>query len=442
METTLYVALFLAAFYAYLRKRGVLLGVMTGLLLWTRPDALVAIGAFAVTFLYERTVLKQPAGKKKNVVPRATEPPWLKKTLMTLLTFGVVYFAFNVVLSGSLLPNTYAAKVKYYAGAGKGFPAETFHFFSDGQMVGPIILVAISLAGLVWGMWKRKHAAMLFPAVWTLGLFVAYWIDLLKLYQHGRYLMPVLPALLLMAVDGARILVQLLAEWMHSFRRARTAWVAVIAILGGIALLFCLTTYNAEQAYTEDCRYIAERQVRTGRWIRDHLEKDAAVATHDIGAIAYYSGHRVVDMVGLVSPEMINNIGRLDLLMQFLVRSRVTHVAVLRNWFEIVNVRPLFETDPARPEVMGVFPFDREHLHFTTQDAARLDDAGEFYLAKGDPSTALQAFKRSYSIDPRSARTSFLIGTVARTLGDSVTAKAMFRNTLLLQPDYPGLQAH
>ena len=440
METTLCVALFLASFYAYLRKQGMLLGVTIGLMLWTRPDAVVAIGAFALTLFYERFVLKPAGGKKKTVSPRVSDLSWLKKPLVTVLVLGGCYCAFNAVLSGSVLPNTYAAKVKYYAGAGRGYPAEAFEFFSGGHMVGPIILVAVSLAGLVWGIGKRKRVLLLFPAAWSVGLFLAYWIELPRLYQHGRYIMPMLPALLLLAVDGARILVTLLAQWIHTLRRPRTAQGLVIVLLGGLVMQFVMTTYGAEQSYAEDCRYIMDRQVKTGLWIRDHLPQDAVVATHDIGAIAYYSGRRVVDMVGLVSPEMIKNIGRLDLLMQFLVQSKVTHVAVLRNWFEIVNVRPLFVTDPAHPEIMEVFPFDRAHLHFTTQEATRLNDAGEFYLSKGDASTALQVFKRSYAIDPRSARTTFLIGNALLRLGDSVGARVMIRNTVALQPDYPGLQ--
>jgi len=49
---------------------------------------------------------------------------------------------------------------------------------------------------------------------------------------------------------------------------------------------------------------MAETQVRVGEWIRDTLPADARVATHDVGAIAFVGGRPVVDLVGLVTPEM------------------------------------------------------------------------------------------------------------------------------------------
>ena len=145
-------------------------------------------------------------------------------------------------------------------------------------------------------------------------------------------------------------------------------------------------------------------------------------------------------MVGLVSPGMIKNIGRFDLLMGFLIRNGVTHVAVLRNWFEVVNMNPMYQTDPVHPEVMQVFRFDRVHTHFTAQDATKLNDAGEYYLSGGNVSYAFQLFRQAFALDPQSARSNFLIGKTAFLLGDTNTAKQRFRIVSDLQPDYPGLQ--
>ena len=206
-----------------------------------------------------------------------------------------------------------------------------------------------------------------------------------------------------------------------------------------IAIAFGVEVIKNQKGYADECRYITERQVKTALWIRDQLPLNAVVATHDIGAIAFYSQRRVVDMVGLVSPEMTKNIGRFDLLTQFLVKSKVTHVATLRNWFEIVNEQPLFRTDLAHPEIMEVFPFDPRRAHFTSQEATRLNDAGEYYLSAGNSSLALQLFRRSLSLDPRSARTAYLVGFASWKMGDTVSARAMFRNAFVLQPDYPGL---
>ena len=41
-----------------------------------------------------------------------------------------------------------------------------------------------------------------------------------------------------------------------------------------------------------------------GRWLDMNADRDALVAAPDIGAIGYYSGRRVLDLGGLVTPEI------------------------------------------------------------------------------------------------------------------------------------------
>jgi hypothetical protein len=49
-----------------------------------------------------------------------------------------------------------------------------------------------------------------------------------------------------------------------------------------------------------------ERSLVTwGRWFDRHADRDAVIATPDIGAIGYYSQRRVVDLAGLVTPAMV-----------------------------------------------------------------------------------------------------------------------------------------
>jgi len=45
--------------------------------------------------------------------------------------------------------------------------------------------------------------------------------------------------------------------------------------------------------------------VQWGRWFGEHAPSDAAIATPDIGAIGYFSGLRVVDLAGLVTPQIV-----------------------------------------------------------------------------------------------------------------------------------------
>ncbi len=439
METTLFTALLLVVLYFFYEKKPLPFGICSGLLLWARPDAVILYGVIAISLMYEVKWVKHPVGKKQKTSDPGVQTSWIKKSYPYFLSLITAYAVLNLYLSGSLLPNTYAAKLKYYADGGENFPAEVLAFLTDGHFLIPSMLAAVSLIGIGWKIFKRQSTLLLIPALWSLFLFLAYWKNLPKLYQNGRYLIPLLPTFLLLSMDGLQIILGLAKKQFSVLKVPRTA-----AFVQGMFILllagsFCWKAVEQEKTYAMYCKHISDRQVKTARWIADNISEHAIIATHDIGAIAYYSGRRVVDMVGLVSPAMIDNIGSFNGLMKFLIHSQATHVATLKNWFEIVNVNPLFTTEPGQVEVMGVFPFDPLRTHFTPQDAMRLNDLGERYLASGSFTTAAQIFRQSFQLDPQSARTEYLLAKSALLLGDTAAARRLFDIVLQIQHDYPGI---
>lgn len=441
METMLFVALLLAVLYFYYTKKAVLLGITAGLLLWARPEGMILYAAIVADVVYEIKVVKRPHDKKRREIQPISDFRWIKRAVPYVFIIAVSYFVFNIALSGSFFPNTYAAKLKYYSGSSQDFPGKVLLFLIDGDAYVPAVLALLSILGIAWDVVRRKRNPLLVLFLWSAILFAAYWYDLPKLYQNGRYLMPIIPFFVLFSLDGLRMVFRFLKGIIPRLMRPNAA-----NVLSGVVIVFLVLqsgekAFAEQRTYIDSCRYIMDRQVKTAIWIRDHVPENAVVATHDIGAIGFYSNRRVVDMVGLVSPEMIANIGRFDLLTEFLIKSGVTHIAVLRNWFEIVNMNPLYQTDPAHPEVMQVFRFDRVHTHFTSQDATRLNDAGEYYLSAGNASYAFQLFRQSFMLDPQSARTNFLIGKTALLLGDTDLGKQRFSVAEALQSDYPGLKA-
>jgi Tfp pilus assembly protein PilF len=176
--------------------------------------------------------------------------------------------------------------------------------------------------------------------------------------------------------------------------------------------------------------------VRTARWLRENLPPDAVVATHDIGAIAFYSGKRIVDMVGLVSPEMIENIGSFDKLKRFLVAKKATHLAVLRNWFEVGNQNPIFQTDERQPEIMEVFQFDPARTHFTPQNVGQMTSLAANYLSTGRLQQAGSLLEQALRIDPQSSKAHFYLGSVLLALGNLANAKTEIETALQLHPSY------
>ena len=141
-------------------------------------------------------------------------------------------------------------------------------------------------------------------------------------------------------------------------------------------------------------------------------------------------------MVGLVSPEMIDNIGNLDKLRQYLVRKKVTHLALLRNWFEVVNENPLFQTDESSPEIMEVFPFDPARAHFTPQLAGRMSGAAASELSAGNLVEAGRLLTNSLEIDPQSSRSHLLLGRAFYLAGNLKRASEEVQTALRLHPQY------
>jgi arabinofuranosyltransferase len=93
---------------------------------------------------------------------------------------------------------------------------------------------------------------------------------------------------------------------------------------------------------------INEMQVATGKWIDQNLPKDALIATNDIGAIAYFSDRRVIDTVGLISPQVLDDIRRGvskdDAVYALFEKERPDYAVLFPSWYpELVKRRPLFE---------------------------------------------------------------------------------------------------
>lgn len=437
METTLFIALLLASLYYYQRKQAALLGVMSGLLLWTRPEAIIFFIAVVLDLVYEQFWLSPKTTKKKNIAPEKPSMSWLRRSVIIAAALAIVYFGLHLFLSGSMLPNTFAAKLKYYGGGvARNFPLEVFHYLTDGHMLAVAILCALGIATVILRALRRLPQTMVIPLAFSVGMVLAYWMKLPYLYQEGRYLMPVIPFVLLLALAGVEWVVALGAKAFT--RKSKESF--VIFASGSLALLlalqFALASWDKRSDYAQMCKYISDRQVRTARWLNEHTPENAIIGTHDIGAIGFYSGRKIADMVGLVSPDAIEGIGSLDKLNQFLLKHNVTHLAVLRNWFEVVNQNPIFKTDERRPEIMEVFEFKRERTHLTPQSVSGATGAAAQYLYQGQFGIAEEILRKALALDPRNSKLHHLLATLFMATNRLDEAAGGFGEALKLHPEF------
>ena len=59
------------------------------------------------------------------------------------------------------------------------------------------------------------------------------------------------------------------------------------------------------RSYAQDVELIEGEMVVTARWVAENLPEDALIAAHDIGALGYYDDHELIDLAGLISPEVV-----------------------------------------------------------------------------------------------------------------------------------------
>ncbi len=433
METTMFIAGLLAAWYYYLRKDTLGFGIASGLLLWVRPEGLLFLVVLLLDAAYHAKIVRAERARKKEP---ALSTAWMKKGIVTAAIFYGCYAAFNLWLSGTVFPNTMAAKMRYYSTPDRNFHQDVLGFISGGHQQLFVWCALVGAVVVVAALYRRKPAPSLAGLLWPLFLYLAFWRYLPVLYQEGRYMMPVIPFLLVLGIQGLQAVTARLTAFFRSGVLSRRVRLLTPAMLLVIIVQYGYGAWMGRANYADYCKYITDRQVRAGKWIHDHLPQSAVIGTHDVGAIAYYSGRRIVDMVGLISPDMIENIGSLDRLKSFLIRKKVTHLALLRNWFEVDNEPVLFQTDAEHPEILQVMDFHPSRVHFVPQNVTRLRDAAAQYYSAGEYQQAGAMLQQAQSMDPLSSQTSYWIARTLLALGRIDDAERAARNAITLFPGF------
>jgi hypothetical protein len=167
--------------------------------------------------------------------------------------------------------------------------------------------------------------------------------------------MPVMPVFFLWGFAGV-------AELMKFDYKNRTRWIlswvwAILIPTVGLVFLF-----NGGQAYSRDVAFINSEMVAAGKWIANNTSEDDLIAAHDIGAIGYFGGRQILDLAGLVSPDVIPFIRDESRLAQYLIEQNPKYLVTFPNWYpELVRKADLiYETagnfsQNSEGESMGVY---------------------------------------------------------------------------------------
>ena len=292
MEVSLASLLIAAALLAHLSDRAPWTALFAALAVLARPESAILLPLLAVA-----------------------EPLTLRRVaLFAGITAAVLAPAvwFSMATAGSPVPATAAAKVEggllgWWAGVREplattllarpwAFTREwvrwlwAVHWTLPALLV-PAVALAVSRGGRRWA-WPA-FALVLHPL--AMAMLAPYRGPE---FQEGRYSIHLLPLAVAMtwgfAVPGLAAAVR----GMDRAWRAGALGAALYLVVAGVLL------WPASARYAWAVQNINAMQVHLGEWVAAHTPPGARLALNDIGAIAFVSRREVIDLMGLVTPEI------------------------------------------------------------------------------------------------------------------------------------------
>ena len=335
MEVSLAAAFVAAALLAHARDRTLWTAVWAALAVLARPEALLLVPLF---FLARPLTFGRGLG-------------------FVLITLTVLAPAvlFSLATVGSPMPATAVAKVEggllgWLSGVHEPWwqllverPARFMTAWVGWLATINWVLPVAILPGL-WYAWRRTGRALGFVSVALLAhpLAMAWFAPYRDpAFQEGRYSIHVLPLAFVLVALGFCAL-----PWPRL-----TLTVFLVCALVPLG--------RAADRYAWGVQNINAMQVHLGHWVAAHLPPTSRIAVNDIGAIAYFSRYPLIDLMGLVTPDIIpyRRDGEQGVI-RYLGEHCPDYLIVFPTWFPQLTARqeslqPIYRVRLERNEVAG-----------------------------------------------------------------------------------------
>jgi len=307
MEVIIYALFMVGASYYFFDGKHKTSAVFLAAIALSRPDGIIFIGVFWVVFFIY--FILNSLGRAKGKKISASDALLVVALPMFSIMLWVLYC---------------------YIAIGRPFPASFYiraggaDFFLNFHRVREIYLEIseacpflshwskwlLILPGLAFVLYKKNVKGLilfLFPPVFMF-LMGGQGLQIIGgTFTGNRYLVPVLPFLVLVQVLGVAFLTLLLLKlFRHTKNQKKYIHLFSIALM--ILLLYFIppSTWHTNQKnlrmeFAQSCSNIENMQVAAGKWIAANTPEDSIIATFDAGAIKYLGKRKTIDILGLNS---------------------------------------------------------------------------------------------------------------------------------------------
>ena len=317
------------------------MGLVAGLAFLVRPEASIFIAIYGIKMLFEN---------RQNLI----------NFFVTIAIFSIVllliispWMIFNLTYNGRPFPSTISSKFMQYGypfsiGRSLKYLWKVFLYFLEG----PLMLLVPCVGVAIYSALRQKRIVLFYALIWSLTLILVYAVTIPAIYHHGRYLMPLIPILAIFGVEGLTVLFE---KYKLNSRFQNAVWL----IIGAMVIVLWI---DGASTFALQVKLLNENHADAAHWVDEHTPKDAIIATHDIGLVGYITQRQIVDLAGLVTPEVIPFMNDQTKLAEYVHSQNVTYVIVFTGYYKEflkqLHAQLAYSPNPEDIDYFGLEPFE------------------------------------------------------------------------------------
>lgn len=332
-------------------KYDIILGVVVGFAYLCRPEFVLLAAACLPIRAF--TVLYQDQNKKRRFLTLS-----VMFALAALVVLPWVLHCYNT--TGLPLPDSYYSKLRWGVSQ-LDIDFWNYFWFTAWFPTEPYLILSFVGAGALLLLKKRPYELTLIASLYALYRFAMPGMSFLF---AARYLVPLFDLMAIAFTCGLALII----ERGLKIKSLQTTINANLRISGTIVVILLLFTpsiissFGFVDHHANQAKNIEEMQVHLSFWIRNNIPENATIATYDVGAIGFFASGTVLDIYGLVTPDLLHTHNTSRRQAQFLREMNCTYIMFYVEWFPYIrtaisseggSVTELYRVTLVDPVVVG-----------------------------------------------------------------------------------------